>query len=432
MIKELKTSRRLASILCLSSVMLFALIHLARGGALAEAAPAALINGVDSGRGVRALPRPPEPRWKSQLSWTRVREDAGGYLALLRDGTRVELTIDPAMQHAAERTLAAAPAPLAAAVVLSVEDGRVLALAGHDADRPGQNAVKLALTPWAPAASVFKLVTSSALVERGVSEDARVCYHDGVHSVEASNLVSNARWDQSCNSFAYGLAKSQNAIIARLANDHLTGALLERTAHALGFGEALPFALPVTASRAEVPEGRGLAFARVAAGFWQTTLSPLHGAWLAATLARGGVTPTLHLVDRVIEPGGETLRPQRAEARRVLPEEVARTVGRMMVGTTQFGTARHGFHDPRGRWLLPGVAVAGKTGSLDRKGGPFLAYSWFVGFAPADRPEVAVAVLLGNGPSWHKKAHQVAEELLADYFHGPGDHEQPKDRLATR
>jgi cell division protein FtsI/penicillin-binding protein 2 len=81
---------------------------------------------------------------------------------------------------------------------------------------------------------------------------------------------------------------------------------------------------------------------------------------------------------------------------------------------------------------LPGVQVAGKTGSLDRKEGPFLAYSWFVGFAPAERPEVAVAVLLGNGMSWHKHAHQVAAEVLSDYFHGEGDHELPSRRVAAR
>ncbi|HEY7954767.1 MAG TPA: penicillin-binding transpeptidase domain-containing protein [Polyangia bacterium] len=435
MIRELKNGRRLASALCLATFGLFAIVHLARGGRLAEAAPAALINSVvhpgDASLS-SALPRPPEPRWKSQLSWNRVREDRGGYLAVLHDGSRVELTLDPVMQHAVERALDGSPSPLAAAVVISVDDGRVLAIAGRDAQAPGKNEVALALKPWAPAASVFKLVTSSALVERGVPADARVCYHDGVHSVEASNLTSNARWDRSCNTFAYGLAKSQNAIIARLANDHLTGAILERTAHALGFGEALPFALPVTPSSAEVPRGRGLPFARVAAGFWQTTLSPLHGAWLAATIARGGVTPTLHLVDRVIARDGEVIEPHVAAARRVLPEEVARTVGHMMIGTTEFGTARHGFHDRKGRPVLPGVQVAGKTGSLDRKEGPFLAYSWFVGFAPAERPEVAVAVLLGNGMSWHKHAHQVAAEVLSDYFHGEGDHELPSRRVAAR
>jgi cell division protein FtsI/penicillin-binding protein 2 len=99
----------------------------------------------------------------------------------------------------------------------------------------------------------------------------------------------------------------------------------------------------------------------------------------------------------------------------------------MMVGTTEYGTARLGFRDRRtNRPLLP-VAVAGKTGSLDRHG-PYLSYSWFVGFAPAERPEVAVAVLLGNGVGAHTRAHQVARELLSSYFEGDG----ATPRLASR
>jgi len=120
----------------------------------------------------------------------------------------------------------------------------------------------LATRPWAPAASVFKLVTATALVERGIGPDTRVCYHDGIHSVEDSNLRSNPRLDGQCNTFAYGLAKSQNAIIARLAHDHLPPEMLERTARALGFGQELPLALPMEASTAQVPSG-GLPFARV-------------------------------------------------------------------------------------------------------------------------------------------------------------------------
>src|SRR5205814_8351944 len=134
--------------------------------------------------------------------------------------------------------------------------------------------------------------------------DSRVCYHGGVHSVEASNLASHPRLDRTCQTLAYGLAKSQNAILARLAYDYLDPLALDRTARALGFGAPLPFELPVTASEVAVPSDGGLAFARVAAGFWSTTLSPLHGAFLAATLARGGVTPPLRLVERVVDRDG--------------------------------------------------------------------------------------------------------------------------------
>jgi cell division protein FtsI/penicillin-binding protein 2 len=119
----------------------------------------------------------------------------------------------------------------------------------------------------------------------------------------------------------------------------------------------------------------------------------------------------------VVDAEGNVERPEPPAERRVISEEAARAVARMMVGTTEYGTAKNGFHR-NGRALLPGVSVAGKTGSLDQKK-PFVGYSWFVGFAPAERPEVAVAVLLGNGENGgHVRAHQVAADLLANYFHG--------------
>jgi peptidoglycan glycosyltransferase len=410
MLRQLKVRRKFATVLCLFTLGALTLTRTFRDRT-AEAAPPALITSA----AIRF--QAPGEAAAHRLDWSRVRHDGGGYVQVLPDGRRAELTLDPTMQARVERLLRSHPTPYAAAVVLSVEDGRVLAMAGRSSKEPDKTTAELTLTPWAPAASIFKLVTATALIERGVRPDTRVCYHDGIHSVEDSNLRSMPRLDGACGTLAFGLAKSQNAIIARLAHDHLDPRALQREAQALGFGVPLPFALPVEASVARVPDG-ALPFARTAAGFWNSTLSPMHGAYLAATLARGGVTPPLRVIDRIVDRQGNAVQPAAALERRVVSEAAARAVGRMMVGTTEFGTARLGFRDKRtNRPLLPGIAVAGKTGSLDRKD-PYLSYSWFIGFAPAERPEVAVAVLLGNGPSWHVKAHQVAREVLSSYFEG--------------
>jgi cell division protein FtsI/penicillin-binding protein 2 len=383
--------------------------------------------------------QPPSPKStaRPRLDWSRVQLDDGSYVVVERDGGRIELTLDPKWQRAIERALDDTKAPVAAAVILGLDrtasQARVLALAGRAPKHRDTDALALVSTPWAPAASIFKLVTAAALVERGVSPDERVCYHDGIHSVEASNLEPHPKWDVACQTLAFGVAKSQNAIIARLAHDRLDAVALERTARALGFGAkpATSSALPVDVapSQLDVPRGDALAFARTAAGFWHSTLSPLHGALLAATIADGGVVPSVRLVERAVSADGRERRPEAAPPRRVLPEHVARTVGQMMVGTTSYGTARLGFHDRGGRALLPNVAVAGKTGSLFRRGdcaaqqlgphgcdGDFLAYSWFVGFAPADKPEVAFAILVGNGEDWRKKAHQVAADVLTQTY----------------
>ena len=78
--------------------------------------------------------------------------------------------------------------------------------------------------------------------------------------------------------------------------------------------------------------------------------------------------------------------------RRAIKPETAAQVARMMRETVANGSAFKSFHDAQGKPYIPGVAVAGKTGTLtDYKRNRF--YTWFVGFAPADAPEVAISTL---------------------------------------
>jgi len=94
----------------------------------------------------------------------------------------------------------------------------------------------------------------------------------------------------------------------------------------------------------------------------------------------------------------------------------AREVGRMMELTTRIGTAKGTFRDKRGRRLLP-VEVAGKTGTLSAETDHgYVGYSWFVGYAPADHPAIAFAVVLGNNPNWRIKATYVGRHIVSTYL----------------
>jgi cell division protein FtsI/penicillin-binding protein 2 len=100
-----------------------------------------------------------------------------------------------------------------------------------------------------------------------------------------------------------------------------------------------------------------------------------------------------------------------------VPPEVAAELARMMRTTVTEGTARRAFRqDSRSRRSpLHGVEIAGKTGSLADTS-PYRDYSWFVGFAPMDDPQIAVATVVVNERLWHVRASQVAREALAAYF----------------
>jgi cell division protein FtsI/penicillin-binding protein 2 len=87
--------------------------------------------------------------------------------------------------------------------------------------------------------------------------------------------------------------------------------------------------------------------------------------------------------------------------------------------TVHSGTSRQIFNDEAGRSLLPGIRVAGKTGTLRPDSSEETA-SWFIGFAPSQKPEIVVSVMLENGAVWRQKAAEVARDLLRVYFHRKG------------
>ena len=343
------------------------------------------------------------------LSQARLRN--GRYEVVLDDGRVAVLTLDPTLQATAEKVIARAKAPMAAIVVMAT-NGDILAIAGAK-DQGKQPDFSLPVTVWAPAASIFKIVTATALVDAGVGPKQQVCYHGGLRSIERSNLVDNAKRDRRCGDLGYAIARSQNALIAKLAHKHLSPADLRSFADELGFNAAPDFALEVEANHADIPD-KPLEFARVSAGFWHTELSPLGGALLANAVAAGGVAVTPRIVAAMVDEAGTTRSLTQASAPRVFSAAVAAKVARMMAATTETGTARKGFHDRRGRKFMPEISIAGKTGTLTRRQPSYLQYSWFVGFAPVDAPAVTISVLLGNPERWHLKAHTAARIVLQE------------------
>jgi len=338
------------------------------------------------------------------------------YVADLTDGGHAELTLDPRLQTSTDDVLRTFQIPYAGAVVISIPDGRVLAMVGRSAADPRLGPADLALHPWAPSASVFKVVSATALVESGVSGATRICYHGGVSSILPDNLVDIPAIDRSCATLAYGIGKSQNAIVAKLVTTHLTAADLTREGRSFGFGETIPFEIPIEPSHLDVPANNRLEMARASAGFWHSTLSPMHGALLAATIANGGEMPSPTLIERAVDGNGRLEQLPVAAPRHVAAGAAAAEVGRMMELTTRIGTAKATFRNKHGQRYLP-VEVAGKTGTLNAETdhGP-LGYSWFVGYAPADHPTIAFAVVLGNAPSWRIKATYVGRHIVTEYL----------------
>ncbi|MBK8173611.1 MAG: penicillin-binding protein [Sandaracinaceae bacterium] len=331
----------------------------------------------------------------------------------LPNGNHVELTLDPGLQAFTEDVLEEYRVPFGALVAMDPHTGRVLAYVSHSSANP--NAGDLVLDPTPPTASVFKVITGSALIDSGQTPSTRVCYGGGEHRLSLNDITDNPA-HRNCATLAQAMGGSINAIFAKLSDQHLNPATLERYASAFGFGQTLPFDFPTRPSPAEVPTER-LEFARTSAGFWHMHMSPLHAALIGATIANDGVMPRAFMVERVIDNDRGILGVAAAPSafRSVIPAATARTVNQMMRMTVTEGTSRRTFHDPAGHPFLPGIEIAGKTGTLSAEN-PYRGYTWWVGFAPADHPTIAVAALIVNTPNWRIKANFLAREALRYYL----------------
>jgi cell division protein FtsI/penicillin-binding protein 2 len=343
------------------------------------------------------------------------RTDGDHLVADLDGGNTAVLTLHPGLQAHLERELRAYAVPYASVVAIEPATGRVLAYVSHSTANP--DAPDLARDPTPPTASVFKLITAAALVDRGIGAETSVCYSGGSSSLHAQHLDDRPS-DSRCSTLTEAVGGSINCVFAKLSDRNLDTPTLERYAAAFGFGHALPFDVPTRPSPGEVPDHATdrLEFARTSAGFWHMHMSPLHGALIGATFANDGQMPRASMIDRIVSPSGDVLQRHEPQIfRAVIPRATARAVGAMMENTVSRGTARRTFHDAHGRPFLPDIRVAGKTGTLSSET-PYRGYTWWVGYAPADAPTIAVAALAVNTPLWRIKASHLAREALRHYL----------------
>lgn len=390
--------------------LFLAVLALPLGGARAQNEEPPVVIAAEGSDEAAAPEAPPAP--PPELGPIRFDGEAGRYVAALGEG-QARLTIDPALQKKLTKLLSDYRVPWGATVLLEPRTGRVLAMAEHSQKEKGASG--LALRAIGPAASIFKIVTASALLQRGVGPDETVCYHGGKHRIAKNNLADDPRRDRRCLTLTAAMGHSANVVFAKLADRGLTPDLLRAEADRWLFNGTIPFARPVEISTAGIPEDP-FALATTAAGFGEVKLSALHGALIAAVVANGGVLVPPELVEAV----EGVSAPARTDPRRVVEQPVADALARMLRTTTTEGTARKIFR--RDRWArrspLREVQVAGKTGSLSDRS-PFRDYSWFVGYAPADEPQVVVATIIVNERLWRVKAPFVAHHALEAYFASP-------------
>jgi penicillin-binding protein A len=359
-----------------------------------------------------------EPRPAVDLD--RMSLQGGRWVAPLASGGDALLTLDSELQRTATKILGAANPVRGGMVAIDARSGKILAWA--ESARDGKRHQVLT-TARVPAASVFKLVTTAALFETtSLTPKEQICISGGTHGIERRHLDAPRGEAIECSPFAYAIGYSKNAVFAQLATHRLLRSGLLDTAQALGFNGLVPFDIDVPVGTLDVPYG-DLEFARTAAGFQGSTLSPLGGAYLASVIARGGQAIRFRVTEDIPEATSNPGQPDDGDDAqaigRVLKPLTAARLRRMMEVTVRSGTCRHAFSDASGRPYLGSMRVSGKTGTLRPETSEGMT-SWFIGFAPSQNPEIVVSVMLENGAVWRQKANELARDLLRNYFHAHG------------
>ncbi len=225
---------------------------------------------------------------------------------------------------------------------------------------------------------------------------------DGHHPFTGNNALDLVEATEvSCNIY-YALAGLETG-----------GAALVDYAGRLGFGAPLPFELPTAIS--QVTNGSGSApggfvddveLANAAYGQGETFVTPLQMALVAATVANGGETMRPRLVTAISgERGTRTIGPE--TVRRVISGAEAAAIREAMIAAVEGEFGRRYTTGAK----IPGVTTAGKSGTAEL-GGSGEPHSWFIGFAPAEKPRVAIAVIVEQAGRGAEVAAPIGGDLM--------------------
>jgi len=318
---------------------------------------------------------------------------------------RVEYTLDLELTQTIYDIFERGRVQLGLAVVLDPASGKVLAYAGTDPKRlpPGE---------VYPAASLVKVVTAAATLESAPAAARRGCRFVGnPYRLTPARVLPPNRGTEI--TFERAIAMSNNQCFAQLAvNDLGANRILDEFRR---FGLLQRPGAGHEAGQAADPLGDRFALGKLGCGLEGLQITALHAAEIAATLVDGSRRAP-RWIERVTDASGQTFTlPPIAAPVRVLSPSIAANLRELMIATTVSGTARRAFHAAYGRPILREMSVAGKTGSLSGTTPPG-RYEWFIGLAPADRPKVAIAVLVVQQKRWHTTGSQIGAQILNAIF----------------
>lgn len=252
-----------------------------------------------------------------------------------------------------------------------------------------------------PPGSVMKIVTLAGALTAGVSEEQT--YQCPGYLKQQSAYLKDNRVHGQVN-LTEAMVVSCNTTFGRLGltigSEHFVS-----TAGKFGFGQDFGLPLPVWNGAISHKNIGSQELAETAIGQGKLLVSPLNMALATATVANDGVLMQPYLVQEIINVTDKpTFRHQPTQLQQAITPEQAHFIRDAMVSTVERGTGTAA--------RINGVPVAGKTGTAENiHGAP---HGWFVGYAPATEPRIAISVIVENGGSGGTVAAPIARQLILE------------------
>ncbi|MBI5590513.1 MAG: PbpA [Deltaproteobacteria bacterium] len=329
---------------------------------------------------------------------------------------RVVTTLDMPLQQFMMKNLNPANARHIGIVAIEPSSGRILSMVGFDRVNPSNNPC---LASIFPAASIFKIITAAAAVEKcGLNQGSSLSFTGGKHTLYKSQLTDKYTKYAQNITLRDSFAQSVNPIFGKIGSHLLGKTTIEQYATAFGFNHPIDFEAPIGSSALSVDD-MPYQLAEIASGYNRTTLiSPLHGALIGAAILNQGAMIEPTMIDHIADQTGHLLYQSRVEPmKQVISAKSSDIMARMMEATVNSGTGRKAFKDYQKDSILSRLDIGGKTGSMDNQTHE-AHYDWFVGFAVdrASGQKVVVSVVVAHEKYIGTRSGYYARILMKQYF----------------
>lgn len=329
----------------------------------------------------------------------------------------LEYTIDEDLQKEADRLLKSYKPDYGAIFMIDASTGEVLAMSSFQRDNP--TAANLNLQATFPAASVFKVVTATAAVDKaGITPEHKIRYNGGAYTLYKKNVLTDkvTRWTNVIT-LKDAFARSINTAFGRLSIENLHPEDLNDYANRFMFNQPIPADFPVETGVAYIPPDKGFEMAEAASGYNKLNrMSPVQGAMIAASVANDGQIVVPYVVDTVTDTKGEKLYEGKTlDNGTIMTKESAAKVRELMEQTVTAGTSRRSFRPIVKDRKFREIEMGGKTGHLTGDN-PRGRVDWFVGYALDQERKIAVAAITVNKKFWTVKSAHLGQSMFRKYF----------------